>query len=57
MSREEIALQITLKAIENRDIVCKHREDGNDANAFNADQIANFYNAIYSKISTDKTDG
>lgn len=55
MDLREIALQLTLKAIDKNNIHTKGMNDGTaeDVNAFNAKQIADFYNSVYSKINTD----
>ena len=47
MDLREIALQLTLKAIDAKDIKTKSSNEGTyeDVNAFNAKQISDFYNS------------
>ena len=53
MSNDEIALQITLKAIDAGILVGKpvnHCETYEEANRFGAEQVADFYEAIYARL-------
>ena len=53
MSAIEAAPLITMKAMETSKIVYKGKQDGQtieDVNAFNAEQIAKLYRAIYAEI-------
>ncbi len=56
MDKSEIALQLTLKTLDNGKIVTKSSRDlkAEDANEFNSKQIANFFNSVYASISTDE---
>lgn len=56
MDKSEIALQLTLKALDNKNIVMKGSNDGKveASNEFNSKQIANFFNSVYASISTDE---
>lgn len=56
MDKHEIALQITLKAIEGNLITVKCspiEQEIEELNAFNSKQIADFYNSVYSTINTE----
>ena len=56
MSKEEIALQLTLKALEQsmiNQMTHKNKED-NDSGLLNAKRIYDFYNAIYSNLNIQK---
>jgi len=54
MRYEEIALQLTLKAMDKNVIAFKDQGTYDDRNTFNPQQIADFYNKIYNAISTDE---
>lgn len=52
MTPEEIALQLTLSAIENKAFTVKsHADNDENATVFNAKQIADFYNSVYTSIT------
>lgn len=56
MDKKEIALQLTLKAIDSTNVIqTMGRNDGSkeEVNAFNAKQISDFYNSVYAAIKTD----
>ena len=56
MTKEDIALQLTLKALEQSMInqtTHKNKED-NDSSLINAKRIYDFYNAIYSNLIIQK---
>lgn len=58
MDKHEIALQLTLKALDNNNnlLICYQnydyysQEKAEEQNAFNAKQISDFYNAILNAI-------
>lgn len=59
-SKEEIALQLTLKAIESGNVIkgslginSNTSENISGKNTFNANEIAKFYTTIYNAINTD----
>lgn len=57
MDSVEAATLITMKAMETSKIIFKGKQDGKtieDVNAFNAEQIAKFYEAIYAEIRKHK---
>ncbi|MCI7768566.1 MAG: hypothetical protein MSJ26_11390 [Oscillospiraceae bacterium] len=56
MDKSEIALQLTLKAMDSNVIQTYGRNDGakEEVNAFNAKQISDFYNSIYAAIKTEE---
>ena len=57
MSKEEIALQLTLKAIDANYVKYKEEKEAKtkeEISTLNANIVADFYNAIYSKISVDQ---
>ena len=54
MDAIEAATLITMKAMETSKVVCKGSQEGKtieDINAFNAEQIAKFYEAVYTEIT------
>lgn len=55
MNPKEIALQLTLKAIDNNAVYFKkpNGETAEDISAFNAKQFVDFYNSVYSLILTE----
>lgn len=56
MDKSEIALQLTLKAMDSNVIQTNGRNDGakEEVNAFNAKQISDFYNSVYATIKTEE---
>lgn len=56
MNMSEIALQLTLKAMDKNYILTKDTNDGKteEVNAFNAKQISDFYNSVYAAIKTEE---
>lgn len=55
MNPKEIALQLTLKAIDKNAVYFKKPNDetAEDVSAFNAKQFVDFYNSVYSLILTE----
>ena len=57
MDKSEIALQLTLKAMDSSNVIQTiGRNEGTreEVNAFNAKQISDFYNSVYAAIKTDE---
>ena len=56
MDKSEIALQLTLKAMDSSNVIHtigKNEGTREEASAFNAKQISDFYNSVYAAIKTD----
>lgn len=54
MDYKEIALQLTLQAMDKNYITCHISKGGAvDVTADNAEEIADFYNKVYNKISKE----
>lgn len=56
MDKCEIALQLTLKALDKNEIYTIGRNESTreEANAFNAKQVSDFYNSVYATIKTEE---
>lgn len=54
MSKEEIALQLTLKSIEKLESFIRPNSVLEDSERF-SNQVVNFYNNIYKKLDLDNT--
>ena len=57
MDKSEIALQLTLKAMDSSNVIRTHgRNDGEieETNTFNAKQISDVYNSVYAAINTEE---
>ena len=56
MDKSEIALQLTLKAMDSSNVIQtigRNEAKREEANTYNAKQISDFYNSVYAAINID----